>query len=107
MKLNVEVEISPEEMRRLVGLPDMQPIYEGLYKRVADGDSELIQHIAKTTFTEGMKTIDMSARFLKSLGGLATKVKSGSDDDADSSEKKGTKAKPKTSRRSSSDNDEE
>lgn len=71
MKINVEVEISPEEMRRLVGLPDAQPLWDAVYKRIGEGDSEMIQQIAKTAFTEGMKTIDLSARVLKSLSGLA------------------------------------
>ncbi|MBU1834108.1 MAG: hypothetical protein KKF24_15590, partial [Gammaproteobacteria bacterium] len=66
MKINVEVEISPEEMRRLVGLPDAQPLWDAVYKRIGEGDSEMIQQIAKTAFTEGMKTIDLSARVLKS-----------------------------------------
>ncbi|WP_269618180.1 DUF6489 family protein [Zhongshania sp. BJYM1] len=75
MKIHVEVEISPEEMRRLVGLPDAQPLWDAVYKRIGEGDSEMIQQMAKTAFTEGMKTIDLSARVLKSLSGFATSRK--------------------------------
>lgn len=75
MKIHVEVEISPEEMRRLVGLPDAQPLWDAVYKRIGEGDSEMIQQMAKTAFTEGMKTIDLSARVLKSLSGFATNRK--------------------------------
>ncbi|MDF1690740.1 MAG: DUF6489 family protein [Zhongshania sp.] len=76
MKIHLEVEISPEEARRLVGLPDAQPLWDAVYKRIGEGDTEMIQHMAKTAFTEGMKTLDLSARVLKSLGGLATNRKS-------------------------------
>ncbi|MFQ3200836.1 MAG: hypothetical protein ACI9SK_001566 [Zhongshania sp.] len=75
MKIHVEVEVSPEEMRRLVGLPDAQPLWDAVYKRIGEGDSEMIQQMAKTAFTEGMKTVDLSARILKSLSGLASNRK--------------------------------
>ena len=65
MKVHLELEIEPEELRRLVGLPDMQPIWDSVQKRVAEGDSEMIQQVAKTAFTEGMKTLDMTTRLLK------------------------------------------
>ena len=76
MKVHVELEIEPEELRRLVGLPDMQPIWDSVQKRVAEGDSEMIQQVAKTAFTEGMKTLDMTTRLLKTLSGLASRRES-------------------------------
>ncbi|MEX1669499.1 DUF6489 family protein [Zhongshania guokunii] len=75
MKIHLEVEISPEEVRRMVGLPDAQPLWDAVYKRIGEGDTEMIQQMAKTAFTEGMKTLDLSARVLKSLSGLATNRK--------------------------------
>ena len=83
MKIHLEVEISPEEVRRMVGLPDAQPLWDAVYKRIGEGDTEMIQQMAKSAFTEGMKTLDLSARVLKSLSGLATNRKS---DDKPSSE---------------------
>ncbi|MBD2859581.1 hypothetical protein IB286_11245 [Spongiibacter sp. KMU-158] len=65
MKINVEVDIEPEELRRLIGLPDMQPLWEAVYTRVSDGDTELIQSLAKSALNEGMKTLDVTSRFLK------------------------------------------
>ena len=73
MKVHLELEIEPEELRRLVGLPDMQPIWDSVQKRVAEGDSEMIQQVAKTAFTEGMKPLDMTTRLLKTLSGLASR----------------------------------
>ncbi|CAA0079304.1 Uncharacterised protein [Zhongshania aliphaticivorans] len=99
MKIHVEVEITPEEMRRLVGLPDAQPLWDAVYKRIAEGDSEMIQQVAKTAFTEGMKTIDLSARVLKSLSGLASNRKStdkqASEEDSSSDKEESQKTTPR------------
>lgn len=73
MKINLEVDITPEELRRFIGLPDVQPFWDAISKRISDGDSEMVQQIAKTAFTEGMKTVDLSARILKSLSAYATR----------------------------------
>ncbi|WP_373079631.1 DUF6489 family protein [Zhongshania sp.] len=101
MKIHLEVEISPEEVRRLVGLPDAQPLWDAVYKRIGEGDTEMIQQMAKTAFSEGMKTLDLSARVLKSLGGLATSRKS---EDKHSSETGSPNNTEKTSRASTTSN---
>ncbi|GAA4097112.1 DUF6489 family protein [Zhongshania borealis] len=101
MKIHLEVEISPEEVRRLVGLPDAQPLWDAVYKRIGEGDTEMIQQMAKTAFTEGMKTLDLSARVLKSLSGLATNRKASDKASADANSDKST-AKTTTSRATSS-----
>ena len=36
MKVNVEIDATPEEMRRLLGLPDVQPMQEDLMNRMRD-----------------------------------------------------------------------
>ncbi|MEE4360452.1 MAG: DUF6489 family protein, partial [Pseudomonadales bacterium] len=36
MKVNVELELSPEEMRRLLGLPDVGPVNDMLVDRLKD-----------------------------------------------------------------------
>jgi len=109
MKVHVELEIEPEELRRLVGLPDMQPIWDSVQKRVAEGDSEMIQQVAKTAFTEGMKTLDMTTRLLKTLSGLATRRDSDaktktSETAAKSSARKTTASKSRSRSSSSSRN---
>lgn len=93
MKVHLELEIEPEELRRLVGLPDMQPIWDSVQKRVAEGDSEMIQQVAKTAFTEGMKTLDMTTRLLKTLSGLASRR------DSEAKTKAGTTSAAKSSTR--------
>lgn len=36
MKVNVEVDCTPEEMRRLMGLPDLTPVHERYVAMMAD-----------------------------------------------------------------------
>ena len=92
MKVHLELEIEPEELRRLIGLPDMQPIWDSVQKRITEGDTEMVQQIAKTAFTEGMKTLDVTTRLLKTVSGLATKR----DGDGKSQSKPTTRATRKT-----------
>ncbi|AKH69351.1 hypothetical protein IMCC21906_01675 [Spongiibacter sp. IMCC21906] len=96
MKINLEVELSPEELRRFIGLPDVQPFWDAVYKRVSDGDSEMIQQVAKTAFTEGLKTVDLSARILKSLSAYATNRRGA---DAEDDDEEDSPVKPKQTRR--------
>lgn len=34
MKINIDMDLTPEELRRLFGLPDMQPIHDELLARM-------------------------------------------------------------------------
>lgn len=34
MKINIDMDLTPEEMRRLFGLPDMQPIHDEMLARM-------------------------------------------------------------------------
>ncbi|WP_372863648.1 hypothetical protein [Spongiibacter sp.] len=89
MKVHLELEIEPEELRRLIGLPDMQPIWDSVQKRITEGDTEMVQQIAKTAFTEGMKTLDVTTRLLRTVSGFASKR-----DSEKSTEKTAEKTKP-------------
>ncbi|MFT5889607.1 MAG: hypothetical protein ACI9BO_002435 [Zhongshania sp.] len=106
MKIHLEVEISPEEMRRFIGLPDAQPLWDAVYKRIGEGDTEMIQSMAKSAFSEGVKTLDLSARILKSLSGLATNRKSSDKEETSKAENSksdtDTKAKSAPVKRSAS-----
>jgi len=55
MKINVEVEMEPEELRRLVGLPDAKPLWDAVNKRIADGDSEFLRDMVGTVVPEGLR----------------------------------------------------
>ena len=36
MKINIDMDITPEEMRRLFGLPDMQPLHEEMLDKMKE-----------------------------------------------------------------------
>lgn len=55
MKINVEVEMEPEELRRLIGLPDAKPLWDAVNKRIADGDSEFLRDMVGTVVPEGLR----------------------------------------------------
>lgn len=97
MKINLEVELTPEELRRLVGLPDMQPFWDGVQERIMEGDTEMVQQLAKTALSEGMKTIDLSTRILKNLSGFVRR----GDQDEDSDQNTTRAAKSAGTRRRS------
>ncbi|MGB1906345.1 MAG: hypothetical protein ACPHN3_03375 [Spongiibacter sp.] len=97
MKVHLELDIEPEELRRLIGLPDMQPIWDAVQHRISDGDTEMVQQIAKTALSEGMKTLDITTRLLKSLSGIAGRREENSES---TDQKEPKKAAPR--RRSSS-----
>ncbi|NKI17565.1 hypothetical protein HCU74_09055 [Spongiibacter sp. KMU-166] len=97
MKVHLELEIEPEELRRLIGLPDMQMIWGAVQDRISDGDTEMVQQIAKTAMSEGMKTVDITTRLLKTLSGIASRRE---DSNESTDQKEPKKAAPR--RRSSS-----
>lgn len=55
MKINVEVEMEPEELRRLIGLPDAKPLWDAVNKRIADGDSEFLRDMVGTVVPDGLR----------------------------------------------------
>lgn len=65
MKINVEVEIEPEEMRRLLGLPDAQPFWDAINERVASGDMEMTSELLKTFIGDSLKNSEILGRFTR------------------------------------------
>lgn len=58
MKINVEVDCTPEEARRFMGLPDLSPVHEAYV-------AQLVDTVKKGVSTEGMETM------LKSWGPMS------------------------------------
>ena len=67
MKIHMEIEIEPEEMRRLIGLPDAQPFWDAVNKRIAEGDTEFLAQILKTTLQETAKSTEILGRIMKNV----------------------------------------
>ena len=58
MKINVEVDCTPEEARRFMGLPDLSPVHEAYV-------AQLVDTVKNGVSTEGMETM------LKSWGPMS------------------------------------
>lgn len=67
MKINLELDVTPEEMRRLVGLPDAQPFWDAVQAKILEGDSEVIGQLVKTTVSEGFKSVDLLNRLVSNV----------------------------------------
>ena len=65
MKFSVEVDVEPEELRRLLGLPDTTQFWDSINKRIEDGDSEFALEMLKSFVGEGIKTSEYLAKFVK------------------------------------------
>lgn len=72
MKINIEVDLTPEEARKVMGLPDLAPMQEELMKQLTDQirrnvayiDPELI---VKTMLPLGVEGLDRVQRLIWSV----------------------------------------
>jgi hypothetical protein len=72
MKLNLEVELSPEELRRLLGLPDVAPVNDMLVERLRDQmekglDGTLLRNLVQSMIKGGTQGIEVYQSLLGSL----------------------------------------
>jgi hypothetical protein len=72
MKVNLELDLTPEELRRLFGLPDVSPIndmmVEKLGEQVEKGlDGTLIKNLAQSMVKGGVMGIEAYQSFLTSM----------------------------------------
>jgi hypothetical protein len=73
MKFNIEVDTTPEEVRRLMGLPDLSEVHEVyLEKMKAVADKGLTPDMVQNMIRNWVPMGDQSMDFIKGLmGGLA------------------------------------
>lgn len=62
MKVRIEIDVTPEEARTFLGLPDMAPIHQAFVNEATD----------KISKAAGLVDIDPLVRTWTGLGGLAT-----------------------------------
>lgn len=72
MKLNLEVELSPEELRRLLGLPDVAPVNDMLVERLRDQmekglDGTMLRSLVQSMIKGGTQGIEVYQSLLGSL----------------------------------------
>lgn len=74
MKFNIEIDCTPEEARRLVGLPDLQPLHDIYLNRVkelmAKGITpEMVQTMVKNWVPMGEGGLGMLQSLMSQFGG--------------------------------------
>ena len=72
MKINVDVDLSPEELRRLFGLPDFTPaqevIVEALTRQVEKGlDGSLLPSMMRAVVEGGMQSFEAYQKLVTNL----------------------------------------
>ena len=72
VKIHVDVDVTPEELRRFLGLPDVQPVNEELVARmrehVAQGmDPAQIGALVQSMVAGGMQSMDAVQRMMSDL----------------------------------------
>jgi hypothetical protein len=77
MKVHIELEMSPEEARRMMGLPDVAKLQEEMAKELQSRMKSALQsfdpqELVKTWFPFGTEPFDQFQRFLKEAARGAT-----------------------------------
>jgi hypothetical protein len=91
MKLKLEFDITPQEARKLIGLPDVEAMQEKLldetYKKLSQGLSEMkAEKLFREFVPLGAQSLDQAQKIISGLVSLATR--SGGDDGEDDDDKK-------------------
>jgi hypothetical protein len=88
MKFNIEIDCTPEEARRLVGLPDLEPLHDIYLTRVkelmAKGITpDMVQAMVKSWVPMGESGLSLIQSLLGQFGGgmMGTPSKGGDADD--------------------------
>jgi hypothetical protein len=72
MKISIDVDLSPDELRRLFGLPDFSPVQEllmeRLTKQVESGlEGNLLPGLMRAAISGGMQSFEAYQKFVGSL----------------------------------------
>ncbi len=104
MKIHVEIDITPEELRKLYGVPDMTKLQtmmiEQINEKLTGADMESLTQFLRPAVSEGMKAVDAYQKFLGGIikyvpGNVADMVKAHGDDDAEEEAPQTTKKRAK------------
>ncbi len=71
MKINIELDVSPEEIRQLYGLPDLSAIHKKLSdtinETVSQGDGTALSSLLLPMMSTGMNPLESYQKFLNAL----------------------------------------
>lgn len=84
MKINVEVDCTPEEARRFMGLPDLSPVHaayvDQMTKAVSEGVTpDMIETMVRNWGSLGDAGLGLWKQMFSNLGSLSSKSSSSSD----------------------------
>ena len=86
MKINIEFDMTPEELRRAMGLPDVQElqneVMKGMMEKMMSGEEGYdAMSLFKPMMSENMKSVDqMQKTFMNFMSGYMNGTASGSSD---------------------------
>lgn len=85
MKIHIEVELTPEELRRLYGLPDLSNIHQSVTDSIKDsittGDTSGLNRLVTPLINSGISGFDSYQKLLTALFSNATINTSSKEDD--------------------------
>lgn len=75
MKINIELDLTPQEARELMGWPDtgtlQQLIMKSVNEKLQSGNQEQIDDIIKPYIEQGQQAFAQYQKFLQGLGGFS------------------------------------
>ena len=103
MKINIEIDMTPEEARTVIGLPDLAPMQEELMGQISDQIKRNVAYVdpellVKSVLPVGVEGID---RLQKLLWGVARSAVGGNGEAEPKAESPAPKKAPKTRRKRS------
>jgi hypothetical protein len=78
MKFNIEADVTPEELRRLLGLPDLGPVHDAYLDQVKDMmkkgvTPEIVESMMRGWMPMGEAGLNLVGQLLGGLGGGKSK----------------------------------
>lgn len=68
MKINIEIDVTPEELKKLYGVPDITKlqgiVIDQVNEKLLSADAESLKSFIKPFFTDGMKAVEAYQNFL-------------------------------------------
>ena len=79
MKVNVEIELSPQEARELMGWPDMnkyqEQVFETLGKQLQEGNNEAVMSALSPFLSETQKAFSSYQKMMEGFTNISAKSK--------------------------------
>lgn len=95
MNIKIEIEVTPEELRRFLGLPDVAGMQEDMVRYMRDKFSHSVENFDPATFVrESVKGSKPWKKLTEMANSLTAEILAGEEDDAATaaSQKKASKA---------------